>query len=139
MASSQPTTTQIRQRQAATSDDDVPWADLKLAVSHNRDRESIIALVECALVEVTHEPVGAVFVSHQRGRERRTQFIADDDVGEQFQMQHYNDKLGWQTATVPRETVRDKLVTQLTQSTSQASDSEAFFAVEPTHDLEQPS
>jgi hypothetical protein len=143
MASKQPATTQIRQRQANTPNGDVPWEDLELTVPHDRDRASIVTLVECALVEVTHEPVGAVYVSQQRGRERRTQFIAVDEVGKQFQMQHFNDKLGWQTATVTRETVRDKLVTQLTRSASQASGDEragsAFFTVKSTCDLEQPS
>jgi len=61
--------------------------------SDDRDHASVVALVECALVELTHEAVGAVFVSRQVGRSTRTQYVAADDVGEQFQKRHFDDRL----------------------------------------------
>ncbi|GGL40927.1 hypothetical protein GCM10009037_25760 [Halarchaeum grantii] len=62
-----------------------------MAVPTDRDHASVVALVECALVELTHETVGAVFVAHQVGRSTRTQSVARDDVGEQFQKRHVDD------------------------------------------------
>jgi len=38
-------------------------ADFEVTVPVDRDHESVVALVGCALVESTHEAVGAVFVS----------------------------------------------------------------------------
>nr|WP_239638798.1 hypothetical protein [Haloferax sp. ATCC BAA-645] len=48
----------------------------------DRGHTSVVALVECALVELTHEAVGAVLVSRQVGRSTRTQYVAVDDVGD---------------------------------------------------------
>ena len=42
-----------------------PWAELRLAVPNDRSDESIVAFVECVLVELTHEPVVAEYVSTQ--------------------------------------------------------------------------
>jgi len=102
--------------------------------------------VECALVELTHETVGAVFVAHQVGRSTRTQYVAADDVGEQFQKRHFDDRLGWHETTVPRRTVRDELITQLTRSASTAAErageevaSESdTFVVKPVRELQTP-
>ncbi|MFC6614908.1 hypothetical protein ACFQAS_08060 [Halopenitus salinus] len=40
-----------------------PWANLDVALPTDRSSTSIVALVECALVEITHEPVGAEIIS----------------------------------------------------------------------------
>ncbi len=40
-----------------------PWADLELMLPHGRSPTGIVSFVECALVELTHEDVGAEFVS----------------------------------------------------------------------------
>jgi hypothetical protein len=40
-----------------------PWADLRLDVPNDRRDESIVAFVECVLVELTHEDVGAEYRS----------------------------------------------------------------------------
>ena len=53
-------------------------------------------------------------LAHQVGRSTRTQYVAADDVGEQFQKRHFDDHLGWHETTIPRQTVRDELITQLT-------------------------
>ena len=110
--------------------------DLELTVSNDQSHESIVALVECALVEFTHEAVGAVFVSRQVGR---TQYVAVDDVGERFQKRHFDDRLSWHETAVPRRTVRDELITQLTGSESPtaertreaAASEQDTFAVKP--------
>jgi hypothetical protein len=127
-------------------DGEAPWADLEVTVPTDRDHASVVALVECALVELTHEAVGAVFVSRQVGRSTRTQYVAGDDVGEQFQKRHFDDRLGWHETTVPRRTVRDELITQLTRSAStsaerpgdEAAREPDTFAVKPVRDLRTP-
>jgi len=117
-----------------------------MTVPTDRDHASVVALVECALVELTHEAVGAVFVSRQVGRSSRTQYVAADDVGEQFQKRHFDDRLGWQETTVPRRTVRDELITHLTRSAStsmerageEAASEPDSFVVKPVRELQTP-
>ncbi|WP_435066190.1 hypothetical protein [Halobaculum sp. EA56] len=146
MASERTTQTQTVQQAATNSDGEAPWADLEVTIPTDRDHASVVALVECALVELTHETVGAVFVAHQVGRSTRTQYVAADDVGEQFQKRHFDDRLGWHETTVPRRTVRDELITQLTRSASTsterageevASESDTFV-VKPVRELRTP-
>ncbi|AUV84616.1 hypothetical protein C2R22_24085 (plasmid) [Salinigranum rubrum] len=146
MASERRSKTRETYHAGTTDDDEAPWADLEVTVPTNRDHASVVALVECALVELTHEAVGAVFVSRQVGRSTRTQYVAGDDVGEQFQKRHFDDRLGWHETTVPRRTVRDELITQLTRSHStsaerpsdEAASEPDTFAVKPVRDLRTP-
>ena len=122
------------------------WADLEVTIPNNRDHASLVALVECALVEVTHEQVGAVVVAQQVWGTKRTQYVAVDDVGEQFQKRHFDSRLGWHETTVPRETVRDGLITQLTRSPSTpversgegAASEPDTFTVKPVRELQTP-
>lgn len=108
MASERRSETRSAHQAASTPDSHAPWADLEVVVPTDRDHTSVVALVECALVELTHEAVGAVFVSRQVGRSTRTQYVtADDDVGEQFQKRHFDDRLGWHETTVPRRVALD--------------------------------
>lgn len=117
-----------------------------MTIPTDRDHASVVALVECALVELTHEAVGAVFVSRQVGRSSRTQYVAADDVGEQFQKRHFDDRLGWQETTVPRRTVRDELITHLTRSASTSTERAGegaasgpdIFVVKPVRELRTP-
>jgi len=44
---------------------DPPWADLELTVPNDRSPISIVSFVECVLVELTHEPVAAEYVSSE--------------------------------------------------------------------------
>ncbi|WP_218927225.1 hypothetical protein [Halosimplex rubrum] len=73
-------------------------------------------------MELTHEEVGAEYVSANVWGAKRTQFIAVDDVGETFQKRHYDERLGWHESTVSRQAVREELITRLTRSSSLASD-----------------
>jgi hypothetical protein len=117
-----------------------------MTVPTDRDHASVVALVECALVELTHEAVGAVFVSRQVGRSTRTQYVARDDVGEQFQKRHFHDRLGWQETTISRRAVRDELITHLTRSASTAAERSGegaasgpdIFVVKPVRELRTP-
>jgi hypothetical protein len=55
-----------------------PWTDLELTLPHGRSPTGIVSFVECVLVELTHEDVGAEFVSTSVAGVKRTQFIAVD-------------------------------------------------------------
>jgi hypothetical protein len=115
-----------------------PWADLKLTLPHDRSPTGIVSFVECALVELTHEEVGAEFVSMSVAGVKRTHFIAVDDVGQRFQKRYFDERLGWHETTVSREAVRDELVNRLSQSSSDRTtempnaDSDTF-RVKPVH------
>ncbi|RDZ45247.1 hypothetical protein C5B91_18165 [Haloferax sp. Atlit-10N] len=100
---------------------DEPWTDLELTLPHGRSPTGIVSVVECALVELTHEDVGAEFVSTSVAGVKRTQFIAVDDVGEQFQKRYFDERLGWHETIVSREAVREELVNRLTQRSSLGS------------------
>ena len=101
---------------------DEPWIDLELTLPHNRSPTGIVSFVECALVELTHEDVGAEFVSTSVAGVKRTQFIAVDDVGQRFKKRYFDKRLGWHETTVSRDAVREELVNRLTQRSSLGSD-----------------
>ncbi|WP_115891670.1 hypothetical protein [Haloferax sp. Atlit-48N] len=146
MASERHSETRSVHQVGTIPDGEAPWTDLEVTVPTERDHASVVALVECALVELTHEAVGAVFVSRQVGRSTRTQYVAGDDVGEQFQKRHFDDRLGWHETTIPRGTVRDEFITQFTRSPSTSAErsgegatSESdTFVVKPVQDLRTP-
>jgi len=127
-------------------DGQAPWTDLEVTIPTDRDHASVVALVECALVELTREAAGAVSVSWQAGRSTRTQYVAADDVGEQFQKRRFDDRLGWHETTIPRRAVRDELITQLTRSPStpaersgeRAASEPDTFVVKPVRELQTP-
>ena len=68
------------------------------------------------------------------------------NVGEQFQKQHFDARLGWHETTVPRETVRNELIAQLTRSPSTSAEQSGegaasepdTFIVEPVRELRSP-
>ena len=103
MASEHTTQTQTVQQVATNSDGEAPWADLEVTIPSGRDHASLVALVECALVELTHEHVGAVVLAQQVWGTKRMQYVAVDDVGEQFQKRHFDSRHGWYETIVPRE------------------------------------
>ncbi|AHG05550.1 hypothetical protein HALDL1_00670 (plasmid) [Halobacterium sp. DL1] len=146
MASEQINENRPEHRATTKPDGEAPWADLEVAIPNDRDHASIVALVECALVELNHEHVGGVVVTHQAWGTKRTQYVAVDDVGDQFQKRHFDGRLGWHETTVPRQTVRDELITQITRSgaspaehTREAPASETnTFTVRPVRELQTP-
>ena len=108
------------------------WSDLRLSVPNDRSNASIISFVECVLVELTHEDVGAEYVSSNVWGMKRTQFIAVDDVAKTFQKRHYDERLGWHKSTISRQDVRGELVNRLSRSSSLATNrSHGTFVDEP--------
>ncbi|MFC6614942.1 hypothetical protein ACFQAS_08265 [Halopenitus salinus] len=93
-----------------------PWAHLDVELPTDRSPTSIVALVECALVEMTHEPVGAEVISWHVWGVKRTQYIAVDGVGDTFTKRHFDERLGWSATTIKRETVRDELIAHITRA-----------------------
>ena len=73
---------------------EAPWADLELMIPNDRSQLSIVSFVECVLMELTHEEVGAEYVSTNVWGAKRTQFIAIGDNGEMFRKRHYDERLG---------------------------------------------
>lgn len=104
------------ERQTKTETRDSPWSDLRQCVPNTRSGESIVSFVECVLVELTHEDVGAEYVSSNVWGVKLTQFLPVDDVGETFQKHHYDERLGWHEQTVSRQDVREELVNRLSRS-----------------------
>ncbi len=90
MNSDRTTETQKANRETNNPDSEIPVADFKLTIPHNRSPTAVVLLVECALVELTHEDVEAEFVSTNVTGVKRTQFIAVDDVGQQFQRRYFD-------------------------------------------------
>nr|WP_233510470.1 MULTISPECIES: hypothetical protein [unclassified Haloferax] len=82
---------------------------------HGRSPTGIVSFVERVLVELTHEDVGAEFVSTNLTGVKRTQFIGVDDAGQRFQKRYFDDRLGWDETIVSRGTVRDELVSRLSR------------------------
>lgn len=120
-----------------------PWADLRLQVPNDRSDESIMAFVECVLVELTHEEVGAEYRSSNVFGATIDQYIAADATGQQFRERRYDERLGWFENQINRSDVRDKLVSWLSRSASLARNRSHpdpvakpdTFAVKPTHQL----
>ncbi|KTG26241.1 hypothetical protein AUR66_16255 [Haloferax profundi] len=109
-----------------------PWSNLQLTVPNNRHHTSIVTFVECVLVELTHEDVGAEYVSSNVWGTKRTQFIAVDPLAEAFYKRHYDERLGWHETTVSRESVRSELINRLSQTDSHATDRSHSVPVEST-------
>ena len=96
---------------------DLPWADLELTVPNDRSPISIVSFVECVLVELTHEPVAAEYVSSEIWGEKRTQFFAVDESGERFQKRYSDDRLGSHNTLLSPRRVRNVLINRLSCET----------------------
>ena len=128
---------------AASDAATAPWAGLHLDVPNDRSDESIVAFVECVLVELTHEDVGAEYRSSNVVGATIDQYIAADATGQQFRERRYDERLGWFEDRISRDEVREKLVWRLSRSTSLTRnrshadpvDAPDTFSVKPTHQL----
>ncbi len=69
---------------------------------NDRSPIPIVSFVECVLVELTHEPVAAEYVSSEIWGEKRIRFYAVDDSreGERFQKRYSDDRLVSRSAQV---------------------------------------
>ena len=128
---------------AESSTATAPWDDLRLQVPNDRSDESIVAFVECVLVELTHEDVGAEYRSSNVFGATIDQYSAADATGQQFRERRYDEGLGWFEDRISRDEVREKLVWRLSRSASLARnrshadpvDAPDTFSVKPTHQL----
>jgi len=107
------TTPQVTAPEADTTAD--AWEDLSVPVPNDRDPVGITAFVETVLVELTHEPVGAVHSPSEIARDERREIVCLDDVGRQFELRRYVGRHGWTSETVSRERLRETLVTLLSR------------------------
>lgn len=98
-----------------------PWSGLHLSVPNDRSNASIVTFVECVLVELTHEHVGAEYSSSNVWGEEKTQYIAADTADETFRKRHFDERLGWHEQMLSRGEVRDNLINRLTRAVSLAS------------------
>ncbi len=97
-----------------------PWAQLSISVPNERNDMSIVTFVECVLVELTHEDVGAEYVASRLWGNNRTQFIADE-TGETFEKRCYDKRVGWYETTISRQELREELVDRLTRPNPQST------------------
>ena len=123
---------------------DPPWANLELTVPNDRSPISIISFVECVLVELTHEPVAAEYVSSEIWGKKRTQFFAVDDSGERFQKRYSDDRLGSHNTLLSRRRVRSALINRLSRETvgtergiQEPVEEPDTFRVRPLRELER--
>jgi hypothetical protein len=119
-------------------------ADLELTVPNDRNAVSIISFVEWVLVELTHEPVAAEYVSPQIWGDKRTQFFAVDESGERFQKRYSDDQLGEHNTLLSRRRVRNALINRLSRETvgtkrghEEAVEEPDTFCVRPLRELER--
>jgi len=120
-----------------------PWADLRLDVPNDRRDESIVAFVECVLVELTHQDVGAEYRSSNAWGAKIDHYVAAEATGQQFIKRRYDERLGWDETQITREAVRDKLAWQLSRPGSLATNRSHAepvtkpdtFSVKPTQQL----
>lgn len=133
----QPVATEATTPQVATGGADTTadaWEDLSIPVPNDRDPVGITAFVETVLVELTHEPVGAVHSRGEIGRDERREIVCLDDVGQQFELRRYVARHGWTSETVSRETLRETLVTLLSRGDVGSGDNPrppGSFSVQP--------
>ena len=93
------------------------FADFELTVPNDRNAVSIISFVEWVLVELTHEPVVAEYVSSEIWGDKRTHYFAVDDSGERFQKRYSDDRLGSHNTLLSRRRVRNALINRLSRDT----------------------
>ena len=121
---------------------DPSWADLKLSVPNEESPLSIVSFVESVLVELTHEPVAAEYVSSHIWGKKRTRYFAVDGSGEHFEKRYSDDLLGSHTTLLTRRRVRTELINQLSRNTvtttgrfNERADEPDSFRVRPLREL----
>jgi len=95
------------------------WSDLSMAVPNDATTARILAFVECILVELTHEPVGAVYRSNEEWGVIETVTVHADwtsiSTDEPFVRYRRDPRAGFQCSTYSRTAVRDALVERLSR------------------------
>ena len=110
-------TQQSRLSDEQTDQTNQRFADFELTVPNDRNAVSIISFVEWVLVELTHEPVAAEYVSSEIWGDKRTHFFAVDNSGDRFQKRYSDDRLGSHNMLLSRRRVRSALINRLSRET----------------------
>lgn len=94
------------------------WSDLSMEVPNEVTSARVISFVECALVELTHEPLGAVYRSNEEWGVIETVIVHVDwtamTIEDSFVRFRRDPRTGTQLSTHSRPTVHDALVSRLT-------------------------
>lgn len=95
------------------------WSDLSMEVPNDATIARIIPFVECALVELTHEPLGAVYRSNEEWGVIETITVHADrtsiTTADSFVRFRRDPRTGLQYSTYSRTAVRDALVERLSR------------------------
>lgn len=105
------------------------WAGLSISIPNDRSGEALCAFVEAVLVELTHEPVGAVRHPGAPANAERLEFVCLDDVGEQFELRQFIPRHGWAIETMSRTIAREKLLTILSRDEAKSVVLDSFSVI----------
>lgn len=101
------------------------WSDLSMEVPNDVPTARVLSFVECVLVELTHEPVGALFRSNEEWGVIETVTIHADwtsiSTDEPYVRFRRDPRTGFQCSTSSRSAVRDALVQRLSRESTQKS------------------
>lgn len=122
--------------------EEASWADLSMQVPNEIPAARIASFVECVLVELRHEPVGAVYRSNEEWGTIETATVHASwlsiETESPFVRIRRDPRAGRQLAMVSRDTVRDKLGNRLTRDGADtASVVVDSFAVHPLSSIER--
>ncbi len=121
MTSDRPETRDWNREQTTDTRSALPRSSLSVEVPNDQCHESVVALVQRVLVELTYADVGAEYRSQNVWGVERIQYAVADSVGETFTKLHYDERLGWHTEKVTREELRYELIYRLTRPSSFAT------------------
>lgn len=133
-----------RPAQAQRADQQPPHSTskLELTIPNKRSYQSLITFVDCVLVELTHEVVGAEYVVPHPWGTGYMQYIAIDTFGERFRKRRYCPTAGWSSREISRSDVRLELIQRFSREQSIASTDKRApdtvadsFSVKPISDL----
>lgn len=116
------------------------WSDLSMEVPNDETRARIISFVECTLVELTHEPLGAVYRSNEEWGVIETITVHADwtsiTTDGPFVRFRRDPRTGTQVSSYSHEATHDALVARLSrEDTENTSVSHSSFDVYPLSTL----
>jgi hypothetical protein len=101
------------------------WSDLSMEVPNDVPTARVLSFVECVLVELTHEPVGALYRSNEEWGVIETVTIHADwtslSTDKPYVRFRRDPRTGRQVSSYSYETIRDALVNQLSKKRAEDS------------------
>lgn len=133
-----PTTRPTRPERSNQSETDSAAGSQTLSISipNERTGESRCAFVEAVLIELTHEPVGAVHTPGAVADDTRRELVCVDDVGETFEFRQYSPRHDWTTERMSRAMAREHLLTLVGRPSGRADSAVDTLAVVRAGDLQ---